>query len=145
MRIVITGGCGFLGRRVAIRLLEDVGYFCVDNLPPKFLLEVCAHLADTDHKDVAVAIDSRSEASLVDVPNMVSTLRSFGNDVRVLFLTASDAALIQRFSETRRRHPVSDCRRPRAQHQDQLHRAQQQQPDAAAERRGSSRPGRAGG
>jgi RNase adapter protein RapZ len=107
MRIVLVTGLSGSGKSVAIRLLEDVGYYCVDNLPPQFLLELCAYLANTDHKDVAVAVDARSESSLVEVPNMVVTLRRFGHDVRVLFLTASDTALVQRFSETRRRHPVS--------------------------------------
>lgn len=107
MRIVLVTGLSGSGKSVAIRLLEDVGYYCVDNLPPQFLLDVCAYLADTDHNDVAVAIDARSEATLVEVPKMVPTLRRIGHDVRVLFLTASDTALIQRFSETRRRHPVS--------------------------------------
>ena len=93
MRIVLVTGLSGSGKSVAIRLLEDVGYYCVDNLPPRFLLEVCAYLADTDHKDVAVAIDARSELSLGDVPSIISTLRSFGNDVRVLFLTASDTEL----------------------------------------------------
>jgi UPF0042 nucleotide-binding protein len=107
MRIVLVTGLSGSGKSVAVRLLEDIGYYCVDNLPPQFLLELCAYLADRDYKDVAVAIDARSEMSLVDVPNVISTLRGFGNDVRVLFLTASDTALVQRYSETRRRHPVS--------------------------------------
>lgn len=107
MRIVLVTGLSGSGKSVAIRLLEDVGYYCVDNLPPQFLLDVCAYLAERNYKDVAVAIDARSETTLVDVPRMIATLRSRGNDVRVLFLTASDAELVQRFSETRRRHPVS--------------------------------------
>jgi UPF0042 nucleotide-binding protein len=107
MRIVLVTGLSGSGKSVAIRLLEDIGYYCVDNLPPQFLLDLCTHLAQTEHNDVAVAIDARSESSLVEVPNMIAGLRRFGHDVRVLFLTASDAALIQRFSETRRRHPVS--------------------------------------
>jgi UPF0042 nucleotide-binding protein len=107
MRIVLVTGLSGSGKSVAIRLLEDVGYYCVDNLPPQFLLDVCAYLSRTGHKDVAVAIDARSEATLADVPGMVRTLRGFGHDVRVLFLTASDIALVQRFSETRRRHPIS--------------------------------------
>jgi UPF0042 nucleotide-binding protein len=107
MRIVLVTGLSGSGKSVAIRLLEDVGYYCVDNLPPQFLLDLCAYLSNTGHKDVAVAIDARSEATLANVPDMVVTLRSFGHDVRVLFLTASDVALVQRYSETRRRHPIS--------------------------------------
>jgi RNase adapter protein RapZ len=107
MRIVLVTGLSGSGKSVAIRLLEDVGYYCVDNLPPQFLLDVCAYLDATGHNDVAVAIDARSEATLADVPVIVSTLRDLGHDVRALFLTASDAALVQRYSETRRRHPLS--------------------------------------
>ena len=102
MRIVLVTGLSGSGKSVAIRLLEDVGYYCVDNLPPQFLLDLCAYLSDTGHSDVAVAIDARSETTLANVPEMVATLRRTGHDVRVLFLTASDVALVQRFSETRR-------------------------------------------
>ena len=107
MRIVLVTGLSGSGKSVAIRLLEDIGYYCVDNLPPQFLLDLAAYLNNTGHNDVAVAVDARSEATLTDVPRMVATLRGFGHDVRVLFLTASDVALVQRYSETRRRHPMS--------------------------------------
>lgn len=107
MRIVLVTGLSGSGKSVAIRLLEDVGYYCVDNLPPQFLLDLTAYLSNTGHNDIAVAVDARSEATLGDVPNMVATLRGFGHDVRVLFLTASDIALVQRYSESRRRHPMS--------------------------------------
>jgi RNase adapter protein RapZ len=107
MRIVLVTGMSGSGKSVAIRLLEDAGYYCVDNLPPQFLLDLCAYLNNTGHGYVALSVDSRSEATLADVPVIVATLRSFGHDVRVLYLTASDNALVQRFSETRRRHPMS--------------------------------------
>ncbi len=107
MRIVLVTGLSGSGKSVAIRVLEDAGYYCVDNLPPQFLLDLVAYLDRTAHHDVAVSVDARSEATLADVPMMISTLRASGHDVRVLFLTASDAALVQRFSETRRRHPMA--------------------------------------
>ena len=107
MRIVLVTGLSGSGKSVAIRVLEDAGYYCVDNLPPQFLLDLVSYLDRTDHRDVAVSVDARSEATLADVPMMISTLRASGHDVRVLFLTASDAALVQRFSETRRRHPMA--------------------------------------
>lgn len=107
MRIVLVTGLSGSGKSVAIRLLEDAGYYCVDNLPPQFLLDLCAYLNATGHSDVAVSVDARSEATLADVPMMIARLRGAGHDVRVLFLTASDAALVQRFSETRRRHPMA--------------------------------------
>src|SRR5208282_4083146 len=102
MRIVLISGMSGSGKSVAIRLLEDVGYYCVDNLPAQFLAEVCGFLADTGHPDVAVSIDARSEAVLEELPTKVAALRAFGHDVKVLFLTASTDALVQRFSETRR-------------------------------------------
>lgn len=95
------------GKSVAIRLLEDTGFYCIDNLPSSLLTEVCDLLAKTGHVDVAVSIDARSEASMAGVPVMLEDLRRAGHDVRVLFLTASTDALVQRFSETRRRHPLS--------------------------------------
>ena len=107
MRIVLVTGMSGSGKSVAIRLLEDAGYYCIDNLPSRFLGDVCAFLDGTGHGDVALSVDSRSETSLGDVPDIIAALRVAGHDVRVLFLTASDAALVLRFSETRRRHPMS--------------------------------------
>ncbi len=107
MRVVLVTGMSGSGKSVAIRLLEDIGYYCVDNLPAKFLGEVCAFLSTAGHDDLAVSIDARSEASLGELPDIIGGLRTYGYDVRVLFLTASTAALVQRYSETRRRHPLS--------------------------------------
>jgi len=107
MRIVLVTGMSGSGKSVAIRLLEDLGYYCIDNLPSRFLGEVCAFLEGTGHGDVALSVDSRSETSLGDVPALIAAFRASSHDVRVLYLTASDATLVQRFSETRRRHPMS--------------------------------------
>jgi UPF0042 nucleotide-binding protein len=107
MRVVLVTGMSGSGKSVAIRLLEDIGYYCVDNLPGRFLNEVCGFLFSAGYNDLAVSIDARSEASLSDLPNIIGGLRTFGYDVRVLFLTASTDALVQRYSETRRRHPLS--------------------------------------
>lgn len=107
MRIVLVTGMSGSGKSVAIRLLEDAGYYCIDNLPVRFLREVCAFLDSANHPSVALSVDSRSEASLADVPAIIEMLCGLGHDVRVLFLTASNAALVQRYSETRRRHPMS--------------------------------------
>ncbi|HEU0202921.1 MAG TPA: RNase adapter RapZ [Burkholderiaceae bacterium] len=107
MRVVLVTGMSGSGKSVAIRLLEDIGYYCVDNLPGRFLNEVCGFLFNAGYQDLAVSIDARSEASLSDLPDIIGGLRTFGYDVRVLFLTASTDALVQRYSETRRRHPLS--------------------------------------
>ncbi len=102
----MTGMSGS-GKSVAIRLLEDIGYYCVDNLPARFLADVGMFLAAAGYNDLAVSIDARSEASLGDLPGIVAGLRRAGYDVRILFLTASTHALVARYSETRRRHPLS--------------------------------------
>jgi UPF0042 nucleotide-binding protein len=103
------------GKSVAIRLLEDIGFYCVDNLPSPVLTEVCALLTTSGYSDLAVSIDARSEASMAGVRDALEGLRSAGHDVRVLFLTSSTDALVQRFSETRRRHPLSHRLRDPAQ------------------------------
>ena len=107
MRLVLVTGMSGSGKSVAIRLLEDIGYYCIDNLPPQFLTDVCAYLSANGHPEVAVSVDARSEGPIAHLPGVLNVLRSFGYDVRVLFLTASTNALVQRFSETRRRHPLS--------------------------------------
>jgi UPF0042 nucleotide-binding protein len=107
MRVVLVTGMSGSGKSVAIRLLEDIGYYCVDNLPARFLADVGMFLAAAGYNDLAVSIDARSEASLGDLPGIVAGLRRAGYDVRILFLTASTHALIARYSETRRRHPLS--------------------------------------
>src|SRR6267378_2898572 len=106
MRLVVVSGMSGSGKSVAIRLLEDIGYYCIDNLPSQFLADVCAYLSANGHPEVAMSVDVRSEGPIAQLPGVVSVLRSFGYDVRVLFLTASTNALVQRFSETRRR-PLS--------------------------------------
>jgi UPF0042 nucleotide-binding protein len=108
MRVIVVTGMSGSGKSVAIRLLEDIGYYCVDNLPPSFLTDLCTYLAEAGHGEVAVSIDARSEPSLARMPAIVTALRNQGHDVRTLFLTASTDALVQRYSESRRRHPLSD-------------------------------------
>lgn len=106
MRIILITGISGSGKSVALNALEDVGYFCVDNLPPRLLPQLAACLVHDGYERLAVAIDARSSASFDDVPQMLHDLaREY--DVRLLFLNASTQALIQRFSETRRRHPLS--------------------------------------
>ncbi len=107
MRLVLITGMSGSGKSVALRLLEDIGYFCVDNLPPRFLAQVTSYLADASQDEVAVSVDARSELSLGQLPQIISHLRNAGHDLRVLFLTASTEALVHRYSETRRRHPLS--------------------------------------
>jgi len=107
MRVVLITGMSGSGKSVAIRLLEDIGYYCVDNLPARFLPDLCRQLDQAGYRELAVSIDARSEASLTDIPADIEALRRTGHDVKVLFLTASDEALVLRYSESRRRHPLA--------------------------------------
>lgn len=108
MRLVLITGMSGSGKSVALRLLEDVGYYCVDNLPPRFLAQLATYLAEVGYEEVAVSVDARSELSLTELPLIVEQLRSAGHDLRLLFLTASTEALVHRYSESRRRHPLSN-------------------------------------
>ena len=104
--VVITGMSGS-GKSLALRALEDSGYYCVDNLPPELLASFVA-LEQTHHgQRVAVAMDVRSATALPLVPPLLTRLREEGMQVRSLFLDASTGTLVRRFSETRRRHPLS--------------------------------------
>ncbi len=107
MRLVLISGMSGSGKSVTIRLLEDIGYYCVDNLPAPLLGQVCALLSEAGYAKLAVSIDARTALSLEGLPAVLDQLRAASHDVRVLFLTASTEALVQRFSETRRRHPLS--------------------------------------
>lgn len=107
MKIVLITGISGSGKSLALNVLEDAGYYCVDNLPSRFLPELAEYLETQNQHRLAVAIDARSGGSLSDLPPIIGGLRRFGHDVRVLFLNATTATLVQRFSETRRRHPLS--------------------------------------
>ncbi len=107
MRVVLITGISGSGKSVATNVLEDDGYFCIDNLPARFLGEVIASLQEAGHEKVAVSIDARSGDSVSDLRQIVSGLGRFGHDVKVIFLNARTETLVQRYSETRRRHPLS--------------------------------------
>jgi UPF0042 nucleotide-binding protein len=108
MQLILITGLSGSGKSVALKVLEDSEYYCVDNLPVKLLPELAAFLSTACYPRVALSIDARSGANLQDLPQHVSSLRRKGVDVRVLFLEAKAETLINRFSETRRRHPLSD-------------------------------------
>ena len=93
------------GKSIALKVLEDAGYYCVDNLPATLLLEVVDFLRDAGHERVAVSVDARS-AALAALPERIARLKERGVDCRVLYLEANTPALLRRFSETRRRHPL---------------------------------------
>jgi RNase adapter protein RapZ len=105
--IIITGLSGS-GKSIALRVLEDSGYYCIDNLPATLLPQISHHLDATNQHKVAISIDSRS-AALEALPNAIEMLKNSGNVVEVLFLESSVETLVKRFSETRRKHPLSDA------------------------------------
>ena len=106
--LIITGLSG-AGKTQAIRCLEDLGFFCVDNLPPELITkfaELC-HQADTPVKRVAVVIDIRGGEFFTSASEALENLEKMGTPFRIFFLEADDETLIQRFKETRRRHPLA--------------------------------------
>ena len=106
--VLITGMSGS-GKSVALHALEDAGYFCVDNLPPELLLPF-VELEKSHHATrLAIAVDVRSATSLPLLPQQLTALRAQGVAVQPLFLDASTDTLVRRYSETRRRHPLSQA------------------------------------
>lgn len=105
--VLITGMSGS-GKSVALRALEDAGFFCVDNLPPELLLAFVDLELRHSARRVAIAMDVRSATSLPQVPGQLRELMARGIAVRPLFLDSTTDTLVRRFSETRRRHPLSN-------------------------------------
>jgi UPF0042 nucleotide-binding protein len=108
MQIVIVTGLSGAGKSTALRALEDIEFFCVDNIPMPLVGSMIEHLAhDGDRDKVAIAIDSRQRRNLIAWPETLAKLRGAGHRLEVMFLDATDEVLLRRFSETRRRHPLS--------------------------------------
>lgn len=108
LNIVIITGISGSGKSVALRMLEDTGYLCVDNLPVRFLHDFIASTRESAQEKVAVAIDVRTPGDLDDLPGILTSLRAMGTALHVVFLDADDHTLKQRYSESRRRHPLTD-------------------------------------
>lgn len=111
MQLVLITGLSGSGKSVALNALEDADYYCVDNLPVTLLPNLVEFLENAGHSRVALSIDVRSGQTFESLPQQLAELRAAGADVKILFLDAKDATLIQRFSETRRRHPLADGKR----------------------------------
>jgi UPF0042 nucleotide-binding protein len=107
MRVILITGMSGSGKSIALKVLEDDGHYCIDNLPLRFLQDIIAHLGEAGLDRVAVAIDARGGESIAELRTITHGLARFGHDVKVLFLNARTDSLVQRFSETRRRHPLS--------------------------------------
>ena len=109
MKLIIVSGRSGSGKSTALRTLEDAGYHCVDNLPVGLLTELLQRYAAASRSDiskVAVCIDARS-AGLDEFPELLLRLREQSIDTQVLYLDALSPTLVKRFSETRRRHPLT--------------------------------------
>jgi len=108
MQIVVVTGLSGAGKSTALRALEDIEFFCVDNIPVPLVAQMVDHLAHEGGRDkIAIAIDSRQRRNLPAWQSALGKLRGAGHRLEVMFLDATDEALLRRFNETRRRHPLS--------------------------------------
>ncbi len=106
--IVLVTGISGSGKSVALHALEDAGFFCVDNLPPELLLDFLRLEQERRGRRIAIAVDVRSAGSLPHLLPLLAQLKGEGVVVHAIFLDATTGALVRRFSETRRAHPLAD-------------------------------------
>ncbi|MEZ5617664.1 MAG: RNase adapter RapZ [Rhodocyclaceae bacterium] len=112
MHLILISGLSGSGKSIALRALEDAGYYCVDNLPATLLPQLVRQQRDEGCEKMAVAIDVRAGVSIAALPQQLRDLRAIGSEgiePCFLFLEARDESLIARFSETRRSHPLSNA------------------------------------
>jgi UPF0042 nucleotide-binding protein len=110
MRIVIISGLSGSGKSIALNILEDALYYCVDNLPSQMLQHLVDHLGQRGYDKVGMVIDIRGGDSIAMLPQQLAELRARGFDLAFLFLDAKTDTLLKRYFETRRRHPLADER-----------------------------------
>ncbi len=106
-RLVFVTGLSGAGKSQAMKTLEDLGFYCVDNLPPKLVPQTLSLLKDAQVREVALALDVRSGGTLGEAVPLISRISSDGHRPQLLFLDARDDVLVRRYSETRRRHPFA--------------------------------------
>jgi UPF0042 nucleotide-binding protein len=109
MRFVVVTGMSGSGKRTAMKMLEDVGFYCVDNLPVS-LIEKFVDLIATPNSEiskVALGLDVRADQSLTDAQDILDNLKQNGYPFEILFMEASDSVILKRYKETRRMHPLS--------------------------------------
>ena len=111
MHILIISGLSGSGKSIALNLLEDAAYYCVDNLPPQLLQPLVDQLGQQGYRKIAVAIDIRGGGGIETLPQQLDTLRAQKHDVQFLFLDSKTETLRKRYSETRRRHPLASDER----------------------------------
>lgn len=116
MKLIVVSGLSGSGKTIALQALEDMGIYCIDNLPFKLLPSLATHMQNAvrlQEKDAAVGIDARNLADDFDAfPDILAQVRAQGIKCEIIFLTADDNTLLKRFSETRRKHPLSSASVP---------------------------------
>jgi UPF0042 nucleotide-binding protein len=121
LQLVLITGMSGSGKSVALHALEDTGFFCVDNLPPELLLSFVELERQHNASRVAIAMDARNATALPLVPGQLALLKEQGVNIKSLFLDATTETLVRRYSETRRKHPLSQKTFDASQ--DNMHRA----------------------
>ncbi len=111
MQLILISGLSGSGKSIALNVLEDSGFYCVDNLPAQLLPDIANFLDQAGHDRIALSVDVRSSGALHQLPDIIAELKAHGFDLRLLFLEAKTDALVKRFSETRRHHPLSSGQR----------------------------------
>lgn len=106
-QVVLISGLSGAGKSVALKLLEDNGFYCLDNLPAPLLSQAAELLTRDGYTHMAIGVDARGAHNLASLPQHIEALRAQELDVRLVFLDAQDETLIKRYSETRRSHPLS--------------------------------------
>lgn len=111
-RLIIVSGLSGSGKSVALHVLEDLGYYCIDNMPAallKSLLDEVTKPGENSANRIAVGVDARNRRQdLEALPELIAELKNTGIQTEVLYLQANDDTLLKRYSETRRRHPLAD-------------------------------------
>ncbi len=109
MQIIIISGLSGSGKSIALNVVEDAGFYCVDNLPSLLLEPLITQLREHNYTKIAVVIDIRGGDSIDILPAQIAALRQKGQKVALLFLDANNESLIKRYSESRRKHPLADA------------------------------------
>ncbi len=107
MQLVLVSGLSGSGKSIATAVLEDAGYYCMDNLPLSLVEQVVMHLSRAGQRRIGIAVDARGGEDFSSFPGLMDRLKKAGFDVRVIFLEAKTPTLVKRFSETRRKHPLT--------------------------------------
>jgi UPF0042 nucleotide-binding protein len=109
LRLIVVSGLSGSGKSVALRVLEDLGYYCIDNLPAGLLISAVEEIRQgSEQSRIAVGVDARNHTrNLEQLPDLLHGLREKGFNTDIIFLHASDETLLQRYSDSRRRHPLA--------------------------------------